>query len=177
MAGLGWHLPMRTPCTFRLERVACGKSACGTCDGKKPAHGPYWYAYWQTGGRARSVMSKRYIGKAAASASEAELRALFERRQQARADAARRRQASNGNSASSDYFNSRRPPPISVDFATIGAKPTATQAEAKQAYYAAAQKNHSDRGGSDEVMKRINVAWERIRQHFERQKPGYRKPP
>jgi hypothetical protein len=89
--GLGWHDPIREPCTYRLERVACGKEACGTCKGVKPAHGPYWYAYWETGGRSAPQMHKRYIGRARPDASPDELRELFERRQQARADATRRR--------------------------------------------------------------------------------------
>ena len=185
---LGWHDPMRKPCTFRLERVSCGKENCRTCQGTKPAHGPYWYAYWETGGRAKPKMQKRYIGRAGANASEEELRALFERRQQARADAARRRSSSSGRSSwggrsstsgsgstsngstSNDYFNSRRAPPIEVDFQTIGAKPGDTFKEARRAYYSAAQQHHTDRGGDAETMKRVNVAWERIKQHFERQK-------
>ena len=39
--------------TYQLERVHCGKK-CGGCP-----HGPYWYAYYRSGGR---VVSK-YIGK------------------------------------------------------------------------------------------------------------------
>lgn len=39
--------------TFRLERVSCGKK-CKGCP-----HGPYWYGYWQEGGKTRS----KYIGK------------------------------------------------------------------------------------------------------------------
>ena len=78
---------MRNPCTFRLERVSCGKASCSTCGGTVPAHGPYWYAYWETGGRARPRMQKRYIGRASANATPEELRALFELRQQRRAEA------------------------------------------------------------------------------------------
>jgi hypothetical protein len=39
--------------TYQLERVYCGK-ACRGCP-----HGPYWYAYYRSGGRVVS----RYIGK------------------------------------------------------------------------------------------------------------------
>jgi hypothetical protein len=47
--------------TLRLELVACGKGACKSCGGgRRPSHGPYWYAYWKQDGRTRS----RYIGKA-----------------------------------------------------------------------------------------------------------------
>jgi hypothetical protein len=51
----------RTPHgTLRLELVACGKGACKSCGGgKRPSHGPYWYAYWKQDGRTRS----EYIGK------------------------------------------------------------------------------------------------------------------
>ena len=97
---LGWHDPIRTPCTYRLERVSCGKKACGKCHGIEPAHGPYWYAYWETGGRLTPRMSKRYIGKARADATPEDLRALFERRQAARSDAARRRGTSSGGTSS-----------------------------------------------------------------------------
>jgi hypothetical protein len=41
------------PVTYRLERVSCGKG-CSGCP-----HGPYWYGYWNEGGKTRS----KYIGK------------------------------------------------------------------------------------------------------------------
>jgi len=82
---------MREPCTFRLERVSCGKLGCSRCEGTKPAHGPYRYSYWETGGRRRPRMHKRYIGRASATASPEELRAIFELRQQRRAEAAERK--------------------------------------------------------------------------------------
>lgn len=46
--------------TYQLERVKCGKSKC------RKWHGPYWYAYWTSGGRTRSI----YIGKKLRPASE-----------------------------------------------------------------------------------------------------------
>ena len=93
---------MRDPCTFRLERVSCGKLGCSRCEGTKPAHGPYWYAYWETGGRARARMQKRYIGKAPATATPEELRALFELRQQRRAEAEDRKRRRDTRSDTSD---------------------------------------------------------------------------
>jgi DnaJ-domain-containing protein 1 len=93
---------MRDPCTFRLERVSCGKLACSRCEGTKPAHGPYWYAYWETGGRARARMQKRYIGKAPATATPEELRALFELRQQRRAEAEERKRRRDTRSDTND---------------------------------------------------------------------------
>lgn len=93
---------MRDPCTFRLERVSCGKLSCSRCQGTKPAHGPYWYAYWETGGRARARMQKRYIGKAPASATPEELRALFELRQLRRAEAEDRKRRRDNRSDTSD---------------------------------------------------------------------------
>lgn len=38
---------------YRQAQVRCGKS-CSACP-----HGPYWYAHWREGGRARS----QYIGR------------------------------------------------------------------------------------------------------------------
>ena len=93
---------MRAPCTFRLESVSCGKETCRRCLGTKPAHGPYWYAYWETGGRARPRMQKRYIGKASATATPEELRALFELRQQRRAEAEDRKRRRDTRSDTSD---------------------------------------------------------------------------
>lgn len=93
---------MRAPCTFRLESVSCGKETCRRCLGTKPAHGPYWYAYWETGGRARARMQKRYIGKAPATATPEELRALFELRQQRRAEAEDRKRRRDTRSDTSD---------------------------------------------------------------------------
>ena len=99
---LGWHDPMRNPCTFRLEAVSCGKETCRRCLGTKPVHGPYWYAYWETGGRARPRMQKRYIGRASATATPAELRALFELRQLRRAEAEDRKRRRDTRSDTSD---------------------------------------------------------------------------
>ena len=82
---------MREPCSFRLERVSCGKLGCSRCEGTRPVHGPYWYAYWETGGRRNAKMHKRYIGRAPTDATPEQLRALFERRQTARAEAAERK--------------------------------------------------------------------------------------
>lgn len=39
--------------TYRQQWVRCGKG-CSSCP-----HGPYWYAFWREGGRARS----QYIGR------------------------------------------------------------------------------------------------------------------
>ncbi len=47
------HEPTTPGVTYQLEHVLCGKARC------PKLHGPYWYAYWKTGGRVR----KRYIGK------------------------------------------------------------------------------------------------------------------
>ncbi len=66
----------------------------------------------------------------------------------------------------SDCFNSRRPPPIDVDFATIGSNRSATFEQARRAYYDAIQKEHPDRGGSEEQAKCINAAWDRIKRFY-----------
>ena len=68
----------------------------------------------------------------------------------------------------SDCFNSRRPPPIEKDFATIGSNRSATFEQARRAYYEAIQKEHPDRGGSEEQAKCINAAWERIKRFYGR---------
>jgi hypothetical protein len=44
--------------TYRLKLVKCGNKSCRRCR-QGPAHGPYWYAYGQGGGRYRQT----YIGK------------------------------------------------------------------------------------------------------------------
>lgn len=45
---------------FQRELVKCGKAKCKKCR-KRPAHGPYWYAYqWREG---KTV--SRYVGKIA----------------------------------------------------------------------------------------------------------------
>lgn len=43
-----------TEIRVRSQEVRCSKPSCTKCP-----HGPYWYAYWREGGRARS----RYLGK------------------------------------------------------------------------------------------------------------------
>ena len=50
-----------------------------------------WCAYWETGGRRHARMHKRYIGRASATATPDELRAIFEQRQRNRAEAAERK--------------------------------------------------------------------------------------
>src|ERR1051325_465098 len=43
------RVPEGAKVTYRREEVRCGKANCTRCP-----HGPYWYAYWRGGGRARS---------------------------------------------------------------------------------------------------------------------------
>lgn len=64
---------------YQLEHVRCGKQSCKSC-AASGGHGPYWYAYWTTFGRTRSL----YIGKELRSVAE-----TLDRR-------AARREASNG---------------------------------------------------------------------------------
>ena len=45
--------------TYRLQHTRCNKAGCGRCAAGGQGHGPYWYAYWQEGGKLRS----RYLGK------------------------------------------------------------------------------------------------------------------
>ena len=138
-------------------------------------------------------MQKRYIGKALASATPEELRALFELRQQRRAEADDRKRrrdrrsdtsdsrtgstsggsTSGGRSYSSDQeksdpFSKRRPPPIAEDSEVIGSKRGASFEQARQAYKDAAMKHHPDAGGDPEVMKRVNAAWDRVRRTYGR---------
>jgi hypothetical protein len=44
--------------TLQLELIKCGKENCRKC-AQGPSHGPYWYGYYKSDGRTRSV----YIGK------------------------------------------------------------------------------------------------------------------
>ena len=174
--------------TFVYERINCGKSGCPTCGGREPKHGPYWYAKWETGGRARAKMHAAYIGKAPESATPDELRAFYAARQAKKGDASWRSGSTSSGAGSSssgagssssgagsssgrdnsDCFNSRRPPPIEKDFATIGSNRSATFEQARRAYYDAIQKEHPDRGGSEEQAKCINAAWERIKRFYGR---------
>ncbi len=181
--------------TFVYEWINCGKSGCPTCGGERRKHGPYWYAKWETGGRARAKMHAAYIGKAPESATPDELRAFYAARQAKKGDASWRSgstssgagstssgtgstssgtgSSSSGTGSSSgrdnsDCFNSRRPPPIEKDFATIGSNKSATFEQARRAYYEAIQKEHPDRGGSEEQAKCINAAWERIKRFYGR---------
>ena len=169
--------------TFRYERINCGKRACRTCGGERPAHGPYWYAKWETGGRRKPRMHAIYVGKAGENATPEELRAFYAARQARKAGATSGGAGSGGSStgsgstgsgstggagSSSDCFNSRRPPPLSQDFATIGSRIGVSFEEARRAYYAAISKEHPDRGGSVEQAKCINAAWERIKRHYGR---------
>ncbi len=140
-------------------------------------------------------MHKCYVGKAPESATPDELRAFYATRQAKKGDASWRSGSTSsgagstssgtGSSSSgtgstsggtgsssgrdnSDCFNSRRPPPIEKDFATIGSNRSATFEQARRAYYEAIQKEHPDRGGSEEQAKCINAAWERIKRFYGR---------
>ena len=186
--------------TFVYEWVNCGKSGCPTCGGRTRKHGPYWYAKWETGGRARAKMHAAYVGKAPENATPEELRAFYATRQARKGGASSGTggassgtgstssgtgstssgtgsassgtgSTSSGSTSSrdnSDCFNSRRPPPIEKDFATIGSNRSATFEQARRAYYEAIQKEHPDRGGSEEQAKCINAAWERIKRFYGR---------
>ncbi len=166
--------------TFVYEWVNCGKSGCPTCGGRTRKHGPYWYAKWETGGRARAKMHAAYVGKAPENATPEELRAFYAARQARKGGASSSGSTSSGSGSTSsgsgstssrdnsDCFNSRRPPPIEKDFATIGSNRSATFEQARRAYYEAIQKEHPDRGGSEEQAKCINAAWERIKRFYGR---------
>ena len=52
------HAPTGT--LYQLEYKRCGKPTCRCAQPGGQGHGPYWYAYWREGGKARS----RYLGKA-----------------------------------------------------------------------------------------------------------------
>ena len=95
MAGTGAGPAIPDNATFRYERINCGKRACRTCGGKRTAHGPYWYAKWETGGRRKPRMHALYIGKAPESATPEELRAFYAARQ------ARKASRSTGSAGSS----------------------------------------------------------------------------
>ena len=181
--------------------------------GVQRRYGPYWYAKWETGGRARAKMHAAYIGKAPENATPEELRAFYAARQARKGGGSWRSGSTSSGSTSSggtsgstggassgstsggsgntssgstsgstgsassgtgstsgrnnsDCFNSRRPPPIDVDFAMIGSNRSATFEQARRAYYDAIQKEHPDRGGSEEQAKCINAAWDRIKRFY-----------
>ena len=176
MAGTGAGPAIPDNATFRYERINCGKRACRTCGGKRTAHGPYWYAKWETGGRRKARMHALYIGKAPENATPEQLRAFYAARQARKAS---RSTGSAGSSTgskstgsnstgsggtSSDCFTKRRP--LSDDFATTGSRIGATFEEARRAYYEAIQREHPDKGGSVEQAKCINAAWARIKRHY-----------
>jgi hypothetical protein len=78
-------------------------------EGTKPAHGPYRYAYLETGDRRRPGMHKRYSGRASATASPEELRAIVELGQPRRAEAAeRKRRRGTGSDTGSRPTGDRR---------------------------------------------------------------------
>ena len=193
MARVGATLPDNA--TFRYERVNCGKEACRRCGGKRFVHGPYWYAYWETGGRKKPRMHKLYVGKAGENATPEELRAFYAKRQARKrgstssdggsgAGGSSGSKSSGGSGAggssgggsggstsgsggtSSDCFGKRRP--ISDDFATIGSREGVSFEEARRAYYEAIQREHPDKGGSVEQAKCINAAWDRIKRFYGR---------
>jgi len=133
-------------------------------------------------------MQKSYRCRAPTDATPEQLRALFERRQTARAEAAPAGRATAPAAAvqavtqaaavtapanssdrnKSDPFLSSRPPPIEEDFEAVGSKRGVPFEEARQAYKDAARNHHPDAGGDPEVMKRINAAWDRIRRSYGR---------
>ncbi len=58
--------------TYQLEHVQCGKPKC------RRWHGPYWYAYWTSGGKTRSM----YVGKVLRPAAEVAIELVRKRRLQ-----------------------------------------------------------------------------------------------
>jgi predicted ATPase/DNA-binding SARP family transcriptional activator len=55
--------------THRRQYTRCNRAGCGACVSGGKGHGPYWYAYWQEGGRLRS----HYLGKQLPSPSPGEV--------------------------------------------------------------------------------------------------------
>ena len=54
--------------TYQRELIQCGKPKC------KRWHGPYWYAYWTSGNRSRTLYIGRNLRAAAEVAKEKEKR-------------------------------------------------------------------------------------------------------
>ena len=52
------HLP---GVLFQRELTCCGKAKCGSCAGRRAAHGPYWYRYEWSKRTKRMVSS--YVGR------------------------------------------------------------------------------------------------------------------
>ena len=103
-------------------------------------HGPYWYEYWREGRRTR----KRYWGRKRPSPRD------FHQDEQ-------REQAYGGRT----YDRARMA--HNADMGLLGLSEGFTSADLKRAYRAAALLHHPDRGGDLETMKKINVAYARLR--------------
>jgi hypothetical protein len=56
-------------------------------------------------------------------------------------------------------------------FKILGLPVTASETEAKKAYYKAAREHHPDKGGNEEKFKALSNAYEAVRLHFEKVKP------
>lgn len=172
------------PETFEQEWVRCGKPTCAKCP-----HGPYWYAYWTEGKKTRKRYVGKKDPRGAASSAPppggsapdreawereererrereaAEGRARFERERRARED--RQRAEDEERRRAEDAARARRARPPATDrddAATLGVEDPAslTQEALKKAYRRASLKAHPDHGGSNDAMKAVNLAYERM---------------
>lgn len=103
-------------------------------------HGPYWYAYWKEDGR----LFKQYIGRRTPTGSPSPKEAP-----------------------------PPPPPPASSrsrpldDYETIGIPSSSSWQEIRRGFKRAVFAAHPDRGGKVEELKRINLAYERLRKRHD----------
>jgi hypothetical protein len=118
------------------ETFRCEYVKCGKAACQTCPHGPYWYAYRKFGNKT----CKRYVGK-------------LDPREPVKDKSPHRMD---------EIFN---PKTASLDLAweILGVGENSNQATCRDAFRTLTKLHHPDRGGSDDVFKRINVAWSYLR--------------
>ena len=118
---------------FRAEYVRCGKKGCKSCP-----HGPYWYGYERIAGK----LKKKYYGKT-------------------NPDDKRRERTTRESHPHDDIFLKSKAT-FAMACAILEMPQSAYLAEYKKQFRKLSMQHHPDRGGNQDVYKRIVAAWSYI---------------
>jgi DnaJ domain len=122
---------------FRAEYIKCGKKGCKSCP-----HGPYWYGYQRIKGK----LHKKYYGKVDPR------------------DKAREREKRPNHPHDDIFLKSKAT--LNMAYHILGIGGGMMLQDIKKHFRQLSMKHHPDRGGDEQVYKRIVAAWSYIQSMF-----------
>jgi DnaJ domain len=122
---------------FRAEYIKCGKKGCKSCP-----HGPYWYGYQRIKGK----LHKKYYGKVDPR------------------DKAREREKRETHPYDDIFLKSKAT--LEIAYRILGIEKGMMLQDIKKLFRKMSMQHHPDRGGDEQLYKRIVAAWSYIQSVF-----------